>query len=194
MSTHELLQRVCVFGHMPTHVPREQSGVVPPQGILQPPQSAGSVSVSTHTPLQSFPPFGQAHTLLPQTWPPVQTTPHMPQLLLSPFRFTQPAPHWVSAFGHVAMPQTPSWHTCMAPHGMLQPPQFCAFDCVSTQMPLHKLWPTGHAHALLTQACPPVHAIPQPPQLAESLLVSTQPPLQLVSGAQLVVHTPEEHT
>lgn len=57
------------------------------------PQSLTFVSVSTQTPPQSVEPDGQVHTPPEQDVPPLQTLPHVPQLLESVLGSTQSEPH-----------------------------------------------------------------------------------------------------
>lgn len=62
-----------------------------------------------------------------------------------------------------------------------QPPQFPVLLLVSTQTPVHRVWPLAQALQVpLTHMLPEGQALPQVPQFATSLLVLTQTPLQRV--------------
>jgi len=175
---------------MATHWPCEQSGGFV-HAVPQPPQFCGSVPVSTQTPPQSVPPFGHSHVPLPQSWPPVQTTPHEPQLLESPFGFTQAPPHRIWLWGQVVpFTQAPIWQLSPVAHVVPQAPQFWKLESRSTHMPLQSVRPTSQVHLPVTQICPAEHALSHAPQFAGSLPVSTQPPPHFVRVPQSPAQTP----
>src|SRR5262249_16983393 len=64
--------------------------------------------------------------------------------------------------------------------GLLQSPQFCVSDDVSTHCPLHAESCEGHcdAHPLDTQTSVGLHTTPHPPQLFGSATVEMHTPLQ----------------
>jgi hypothetical protein len=72
------------------------------QAFPHPPQLAGLVVVSMHTPLQSVCPVGHWHMLAAQILPPVQALPHAPQLALLDVVSTQPPVHAVRPVVHAA--------------------------------------------------------------------------------------------
>jgi hypothetical protein len=93
VSTHAPVQLVVLTGQVTTQLPAHTC--VAAQGMAQPPQFCGSVAVLVQTPLQRVPPLGHSQVLLLQTWPPTHLMPHPPQLLTSPFVFTQEPPHMI---------------------------------------------------------------------------------------------------
>lgn len=107
------------------------------------------------------------------------TRPHIPQLLLSPWRLTQLAPQ---ASG-VAPPQRhidPA-HTCPAGHARPQAPQCIALLARSTHAPPQSVCaPQSAAHCPAAQSCPAAHVRPHAPQFKRSPRRSTHAPLQSV--------------
>jgi hypothetical protein len=160
-----------------THALPQQSGLVPPHVLHEPPQWV--TSLATQLPPQ-------------QNWPVPHAWPHVPQLASSVMRSTHELlQHVVGGAcivqstaqpvhsGAVAMRHTPRQHVFVpvAGHAMpapsaVQPPQFISSDCGSTQVPPQQLW-------LAPQATP------QPPQFISSVSVSTHDELQQVSAAPL---------
>lgn len=73
-------------------------------------------------------------------------------------------------------------HTVLGGQAAPQLPQLAGFVRVSTQMPLHRVWPLGHelVHIPLTQDEPEGQTLPQLPQLVTSVAVVTHRPPQHV--------------
>jgi hypothetical protein len=96
----------------------------------------GSLAVLTHVPPQKLCPAPQAQLPPLQLWPPLQTRPQLPQLLLSFSKLTHAPPQAVSGFGHSST-QLPWWHWRLAPQALPQPPQLFGSLLTSTHPPLH---------------------------------------------------------
>jgi hypothetical protein len=108
--------------------------------------------------------------------PPPQVVPQVPQLFESEPRSTQAPPQAERPMLQFAW-HLPEEHTSFAPHAVPQAPQFLGSVVSSTHVPLHDVWPAGHAQVLFAHCLPPVHVTPHEPQFAESVFVSTQAPL-----------------
>ena len=100
-STQAPLQSVNPLSHFSAHADREQTWPLM-HTLVQEPQCAGSLVVSVHTPSQRIWPFGQAQLPLTHEVPPLQRTPHAPQLARSVFVSTHASPHCVRLDGHSA--------------------------------------------------------------------------------------------
>jgi len=87
----------------PVHVPFTQNRNAP-HALPQPPQLVGSVSTSTHAPLQSF--VFEPHTHVPdwQTAPAPHVLPHAPQLVGSIEVSVHSPPQYVSPTRHAHEP------------------------------------------------------------------------------------------
>lgn len=102
------------------------------------------------------------------------------------------------AFGMGGVPHTPFVQACPPVQTVPQPPQFAVSVAVLTQIPLHRVWPTGQAeevHTPFAQLCPLAQVMPQPPQLAVSVAVLTQVVPQRVwpTGQAGKVQAPPTH-
>jgi hypothetical protein len=74
-------------------------------------------------------------------------------------------------------------------------PQFATLLIVSTQAPLHSVWPAGHVHTPFAQVAPRPHVFPQEPQFAGSVFVFVQSPRHTVSPiVQVAAQWPALHT
>lgn len=148
----------------------------PPVPQLTPhmPQLFWSAVRSTHWPLQSVKPAGQAHFPPLHAWPPEQTLPQPPQFCESVFSFTQLKPHATSGLVQL-LTQLELWQKGEVPaHARPHTPQLFGSLASERHCPLQLEVPTGQAQAPLLQASPPVQASPHLPQLSGSVLVMTQ--------------------
>jgi hypothetical protein len=152
-----------------SHVPALQTAV-PLVGALQTmPQSPQLVTLFCRSwqappqlvvpsgqqmPFESLVPEGQTQAPPTQPFPPVQTFPHPPQLLLSVCVLTQVLPQMTIPVGH---PQTPLVQGL--PGGQVLPhaPQLKVSVCVLMQMPPHSVVPGGQTHCPKEQTLFPVH-------------------------------------
>jgi hypothetical protein len=83
----------------------------------------------------------------------------------------------------------------IAGHIVPQPPQLVALVMVSTQVPLHEVWPPGHSQAPALQDRPAAQGMLQVPQWSTSAIVFTHEPPQFSRpSAQLSEHMPSEQT
>jgi hypothetical protein len=139
---------------------------------------------------------GQVQAPAVQTLPPVQATPHVPQLRGSVAVVVQtagepqavwPAGHWVlqpSGAG-VAEQIWPAAQT------VVQLPQAVGSVFVFLQVPEQSVRPVGQLQALLVQVLPPVHATPQVPQLLLSdVRVAQTVPHSVWPVGQVPLHWP----
>ena len=85
----------------------------PVQVVVHPPQWAGSMRVSTQTPLQSMRPDGQAHEPAWQVWSARQSFPHSPQCSGSVASVTHEPKQSVWPAGQ-STPHVPSVHASPA--------------------------------------------------------------------------------
>ncbi len=121
-----------------------------PPAIVQPPQFARSLVVSTHTPLQSSVPFGHSHLPALHVMPPLHAMSQPPQFAPSVCVSTQDAPHFVRFASHVAL-----------------------------QSPFEQTWPALHATAVhAPQCCGSLFRSTHAPQLSGSLVRRTHEPPQ----------------
>lgn len=118
---------------------------VPEQGLLQPPQFALLVIVSTHALPQSIcPAAAQPHVPPLQTEPAGQAMPQPPQLsALFVVSTHAPAEHWVSPEPQLDV-QAFALQTWPDPHLLLQLPQL--FASAGMQLPLHESRPALQRH------------------------------------------------
>jgi hypothetical protein len=153
------------------------------QGLAQPPQLFGSVSMSVHpvvqhcsTPVHTGPPLQDAGGV---QFPPTQVLPG-----------GQMKPHWLQLFGSVLTSVHPIAQHVASPR-QLGPPLQPIVEMTQVPPWQPQLAPAGQAHAT-----------PHMPQLPGSLVVSVQPDSQQLSlpwqGApplhvRLVVHCPPTH-
>jgi hypothetical protein len=139
------LQSVSPVAHIAPQLLCEHTCVVA-QTVVQEPQCKGSVTGSTHTPLQSRSPAGQAQAPFRHSWPPLHTLPQLPQLLASLVKRTHVPPHWFWPVGQPVERQAPATQASPAAQRTPQPPQFWNEICVSTHWLLQSVFPTSHAH------------------------------------------------
>jgi hypothetical protein len=113
------------------------------------PQLAGLLVVLVHT--GGIPQFivlgGQAQTPMLHTAPPVQASPHPPQLFTSVIVSTQAPVQFVVPAGHIVV-HIPA-QTCGAVHMMVHIPQFWGSVAVLTQTPPQSVPPFGQTQAPL---------------------------------------------
>ena len=129
-----------------------------------------------------------------QTLPPVQATPHPPQLAESLFVSTHALAQDVRPAPQEDV-HSPAEHTWPDAHFVVHAPQWDASFAMSKHEPPQFVVPPGQAHEPAVQTMPPVHAMPHPPQLDESLVVSTHAPAQEMRPAlHDDVHSPDEQT
>jgi hypothetical protein len=154
------------------HVPEPPEPVAPPVPAALPP-----------VPLPPRPPVP---VVVPPVLPPVPGAPLPPVLPAAPGLLLPPV---LPAAPDVVV-QVPLVHVPL--QGLLQPPQLAVLVFVSTQVPLHCIWPaTGQAHWLFMHVVPPVHLLLHEPQLFGSVLsVAHTPPEQSIVP---VGHPIEEH-
>jgi hypothetical protein len=67
--------------------------------------------------------------------------------------------------------QLPAEQTWFVPHTRPHAPQLLPSVCASTQAPLQKVPPLGHAQPVAPHACPPEHTVPHAPQFWLSVAV-----------------------
>lgn len=193
------------------HAPSTHCSLPSSHAVPQAPQLVKLVSVLTQVspciPVQSVFGLGQPHVELAAPCSPVQTSaaPGQPSDGNPPATAGQQGSPSPPQLSHVPAKQ-PS--PCM--HGMLQPPQCCWDDSVSTQVgppgPLpHISVPAAHAQLPETQASFAPHASPQPPQWSSLFETSTHssphatspcghsqvPLLQVALVGQLLPHMPQ---
>lgn len=131
------------------------------------------------------------HWQLPPTQlrPPVQVTPHAPQLRLSPPRSTQDRPHTVWPAPQPPE-QTPFEQTWVGAQTIPQPPQWRGSLAISTHI-VPQRTPLRQPHTPPVQVMPPLHVTPHAPQLSALTLRSTQAPPQGTAPApQIDVQLP----
>jgi hypothetical protein len=78
-----------------------------------------------------------------------------------------------------------------------QPPQLARLVLVSTQVPLHCIWPaTGQVHWPPLHVVPPAHLLPHEPQLFMSVLTVAQTPPEhcIVPEGHIIEHVPLAQT
>jgi hypothetical protein len=163
------------------HFSPQQTGVVPPQALPQPPQLAVVPSCTQVAALpvpQTAWPLGQAPLQWPaaQVWPAPQVVPQPPQLWTSVEGLTQ-EPEQRMAGSAQPFWQLPAWHDCPMPQALPQDPQFSSSVWVLVQnaavpvpqgsgvVAAQAQWPPLHC-------CPRAHTVPQLPQflLSEAVL------------------------
>ena len=142
----------------------------------QDPQCSGSVSPSTHTPLQLDRPVGQAQAPATHVKPGEHDRPQPPQSAGLVERSTQPPPQRLAGGVHPPALHEPFSHASVAKQWLPQEPQFAALARRSTHSPSHSERPAGHVHRPALQICPLWHAVSHPPQCAESEVTSMHAP------------------
>jgi hypothetical protein len=148
----------------------------------QPPQSFGSLVVSTHERLQSSRPA--PHVAV--HWPRLQTLfahafPQAPQLAGSLCTSTQRKLQGVSFPGQT---HAPPMHVWPLGHAFPHQPQLSGSVSGSKQLRPQSIWPNPHGppvHLPLEHTCPRVHTVLQPPQWYGSVLGFAQSPSQSTS-------------
>ncbi len=89
----------------------------------------------------------------------------------------------------------PPTHVSLPGQTLPQLPQAFGFDVVSTQMPLHALWPAGHLQTPPVHVDPVAQALPQLPQWFVSVCSLTHAdPHRASPGPHVLLHAPFEHT
>ncbi len=135
--------------------------------------------------MQSIVDAEHAQTPAAQTWPPVHTRPHAPQLVLSLMRFTQVPAQSVCPVGHT---QTPIAHDCPPEHARPHVPHDVLVAVRLVSQPLAGLLsqlpkPALHApiaqvpEAQVADALANTHGRPHAPQWLASLAKFTSQPL-----------------
>jgi hypothetical protein len=159
------------------------------QALVQLPQCAASICVSTQTPSQFWKPVSQVtpHTPPAQLGEPLATSlhwlPHLEQLFGSVCKSTQTGPQRVSA-PHTKS-HVPPTQTAVPPLGAVQPRpqplQLSTSDLVSTHAPAQTISPVRHSAGASVPASPPPlppPSVPAPPPVASlaASAASTAPP------------------
>lgn len=172
------------------------------QAMLQPPQLAASVRVSTHLPLQADRPALHAITHWPRSHlaEPFEGATHgvlqPPQCSGSLSTFTHALPHRIAEPSH--------WKSHMLPlhkgrafagalHARPQPPQWAVSLRVSTHEPPHSTAGAAQSstHVPPSQVSPAAHLRPHAPQFALLFVRFTQAPAQgLKPARQATPHVP----
>jgi hypothetical protein len=199
-STQALPQSVSVgpesVAHDVVHTPAAQTLPAPPspvQTLPHVPQLFGSLWVVAHTPLHRCPPSEHWHVPFWQLVPPVQRTPHPPQLSLS----VSSLMHKVPQRSPVAHAHPPSWQSSTLVQPSPQPPQFVGSVDSSTHAPLQSTRPVAHVEVQTPpeQTWPAWQALPHAPQFSGSEAVATHALPQGVSPvAHVDAQTPFEQT
>jgi hypothetical protein len=131
--------------------------------LLQVPQWAVLVMLSTQTPPHVVCPVGQPQAPFAHAWPPEQRLPHEPQLVASVSTSGQLLPHCISPAAQVAE-QVPFEHSSPPVQAVSQVPQLAPSEETFTQPDVHAMRPAVHVQAPLLQVCPAAHLVPQVPQ------------------------------
>jgi hypothetical protein len=131
--------------------------------LLQVPQWAVVVLVSTQTPPQVVCPIGHPQAPFVHAWPPEQRLPHEPQLVASVSTSGQLLPHCISPAAQVAE-QVPLEQNSPAPQAVSQVPQLAPSEPTFTQPDAQAVRPAVHVQAPLVQLWPAAHLVPQAPQ------------------------------
>jgi hypothetical protein len=111
--------------------------------------------------------------------PPVQLTPHWPQLFPSTCVFTHAPPQLTFGVAQTVVHE-PLLHTWPEAHFVPHAPQLVGSVCLSTHTPVHASVPPGHEHVPPLQTCAVGHVFPQAPQFSGSWFVFAQVPPQFV--------------
>jgi hypothetical protein len=138
-----------------------------PQGLPQAPQLAGSIRVSTQTPVQLVRPVAQTSWQAPaaQVYPEPQAWPQDPQLARSVWRLVQTSagvPAWQVVLGARHW-QVPVEQVVAGTQTFPQAPQLAPLEPLSTQVPVTASFgqsPTVDGVVLQTQA--PAAQVPSP--------------------------------
>jgi len=72
------------------------------------------------------------------------------------------------------VPQVPPLQSCPLGHATPHAPQWVASIVVSTQAPLHTVWPLGQAQRPAVHRWSSGQTMPQPPQWVGSVVADTQ--------------------